>query len=193
MTRELYHHGILGQKWGKRNGPPYPLSDSQRSKKERTLNADLNEQTHLKAKTKDGQLISIDQEAHDKFQRLIAKGFKAANKNMMNTKIMGLSIDGKKIGDVELFQESKDSVNIVWLGVNKNQRGKGYATSVLSEVLNECKRRGYKQCTLEVPGDSPDARHIYEKLGFKETGMVTSADEDFVWGGLTAMKIDLRK
>lgn len=23
---ELYHHGIAGQKWGKRNGPPYPLA-----------------------------------------------------------------------------------------------------------------------------------------------------------------------
>lgn len=23
---ELYHHGIKGQKWGVRNGPPYPLS-----------------------------------------------------------------------------------------------------------------------------------------------------------------------
>lgn len=23
---ELYHHGILGQKWGVQNGPPYPLS-----------------------------------------------------------------------------------------------------------------------------------------------------------------------
>ena len=21
----ISHHGILGQKWGKRNGPPYPL------------------------------------------------------------------------------------------------------------------------------------------------------------------------
>lgn len=23
---ELYHHGIKGQRWGRRNGPPYPLS-----------------------------------------------------------------------------------------------------------------------------------------------------------------------
>ena len=22
---ELYHHGVSGQKWGVRNGPPYPL------------------------------------------------------------------------------------------------------------------------------------------------------------------------
>ena len=25
---ELYHHGILGQKWGVQNGPPYPLDSS---------------------------------------------------------------------------------------------------------------------------------------------------------------------
>ena len=25
---ELFHHGIKGQKWGERNGPPYPLKDN---------------------------------------------------------------------------------------------------------------------------------------------------------------------
>jgi len=32
---ELYHHGIFGQKWGKRNGPPYPLKPSKHSKAEK--------------------------------------------------------------------------------------------------------------------------------------------------------------
>ena len=31
----LYHHGIQGQKWGKRNGPPYPLKDSDHSLSEK--------------------------------------------------------------------------------------------------------------------------------------------------------------
>lgn len=34
---ELEHHGILGQEWGKRNGPPYPLDKSDKSFKEKRL------------------------------------------------------------------------------------------------------------------------------------------------------------
>lgn len=30
---ELYHHGILGQKWGIQNGPPYPLDHTSSSVK----------------------------------------------------------------------------------------------------------------------------------------------------------------
>lgn len=35
MPNELYHHGILGQRWGVRNGPPYPLGNSDHSASER--------------------------------------------------------------------------------------------------------------------------------------------------------------
>ena len=48
------------------------------------------------------------------------------------------------------------------------------------------KAEGFKRMALEVPGISPDARHIYEKFGFKEVGKQTGAD-DF-WGGLTIME-----
>lgn len=34
----LAHHGIKNQKWGKKNGPPYPLTDSQRSAAENRSN-----------------------------------------------------------------------------------------------------------------------------------------------------------
>lgn len=32
---EIYHHGILGQRWGQRNGPPYPLGASDHSSSEK--------------------------------------------------------------------------------------------------------------------------------------------------------------
>lgn len=37
-SNELYHHGIKGQKWGKRNGPPYPLDASDHSAAEKKAN-----------------------------------------------------------------------------------------------------------------------------------------------------------
>ncbi|MBQ8134793.1 MAG: hypothetical protein IJ192_10380 [Clostridia bacterium] len=35
MEYYLYHHGILGQHWGQRNGPPYPLNGSDHSVSEK--------------------------------------------------------------------------------------------------------------------------------------------------------------
>lgn len=192
-TKELYHHGIKGQRWGVRRfqNPDGTLTEQGKEHYGKTLNRDLNEQTFITTKARNGDEILISQLGHNKFQRLIANGSSRITKNMLNTKQFDFFHEGNKVGEIELFQESDDTINGVWLGVNEKERGKGYAQAVMDALQKDLKAKGYKHFTLEVPGNSPDARHIYEKRGFKVVRELSSPDEDYVWGGLTAMRLDL--
>lgn len=60
----LQHWGILGQKWGQRNGPPYPLGSSQMSRAER------------RAERKDAKW------ARKKYDKIYKKAYKQSKKEL---------------------------------------------------------------------------------------------------------------
>ena len=192
-NNELYHWGIKGMKWGVRryqnkDGTLTPAgkkrySDEYTSSREKTSRFHGEE---IVAKSKNGDTLSITENKTPALTRLISKHSPKVREELEKSKICTIrDSKGEKIGDLQLYKESKDSINVVWVGINKSERGKGYAQAVMSSVEKFAKENGLKQITLEVPGDSPDARHIYEKQGFV-AGEKISSDDD-VWGGLTKM------
>lgn len=202
---ELAHHGILGQKWGVRRFQNEDGSLTNAGKKHRaenppisgkTLNKDLDDQIILTTKNKDGSDITIEQLKRGKLEKAIANGIKYKENRMkryLNLAYFDIKVNGNRVGEMQLNQLSDDEINGVWLGIDDEHRGNGYATASLMKALNYSKQRGYKVFSLEVPGDSPDARHIYEKLGFVAGEKIRDESSDAVWGGLTKMRLDLKK
>lgn len=161
---DLMHYGVKGMKWGVRKAyePEYSVV------------------------SRNGDRIDMVR----KKTRGLAKVLGMMSSGIRNEQDRTLDYDayvnGERIGNLELYKESKTSMNVVWLGVDKRHRGKGYAQAILDGAAGRAKSSGFKQMTLEVPGSSPDARHIYEKQGFEAGEQISSSDD--VWGGLTKMK-----
>lgn len=173
---ELYHHGVKGMRWGHRKS---------RAKKSGYTPSD---RLALRGKTKSGKSISAIQDKEPKITSFLARHNLNFRKQIENTKNMTLKNErGERIGDLQLFHESPTSVNVTWLGIDPKHRGNGYATAAMKMAEDYARKSGAKQMTLEVPGNSPDARHIYERQGFRATGQLTDPEADVYWGGLTGM------
>lgn len=94
----------------------------------------------------------------------------------------------KEVGYIQVNEDIPEKeLNIVWIEIYNGYEGNHYATETMKAIIGWAKKNGYKKLTLEVPGISPNARHIYEKLGFKVTGK-TLGNENDLWGGLTCME-----
>lgn len=85
MENNLSHHGIRGMKWGKRNGPPYPLTQSSKSQAERKASTGKTEGSEKKdAETSGKKKISdmSDSELKEAISRLqLEKQYKDLTKS----------------------------------------------------------------------------------------------------------------
>ena len=69
------HHGIIGMKWGKKNGPPYPLSGPEHASV--TKQASASEKAAAKARG-GGEVASLNTENSGKGKKKLSAGQKAA-------------------------------------------------------------------------------------------------------------------
>ncbi|AXH43755.1 acetyltransferase [Arthrobacter phage Breylor17] len=169
----LMHYGVKGMRWGKRSGVKTKKVTESRS-----------------IKLKNGSTLELSGDKTPLPARVLSAMIPALRRRINASDNFTLkNAEGKKVGNMFLWKKKSDELNVVWVEVDDKHQGQGIATGAMRAAIDIAKQDGLKKVTLEVPGKSPDARHIYEKLGFK-AGKQISSDGD-IWGGLTEMQLDL--
>lgn len=117
---ELYHHGIKGQHWGKRNGPPYPLgSDVSTGKKlKNTSNnksdGSINTKYLKRAAIAIGVAAGVSLAAYGGYKLYNKLGPTYLDKTLKNKKLYTLSVDVINNND-RLYASFKNSDNNLYM------------------------------------------------------------------------------
>lgn len=184
---ELAHYGVKGMRWGIRKDRERGDSFRSRYKDLRTTPLET-----ITVTAKNGKKVVAKEIRPLAVAAAFAARSPEAAERFKQGVFLNFYVDGKRVGEGNLYPKSKDEMYLNWIGISPKHRGKGYASALFDAGIEYSKKQGAKKLTLEVPGDAPDARHIYEKKGFKVSGSVIGHPND-AWGGLTPMTLDIDK
>lgn len=193
---ELFHFGVKGMKWGvRRTDAQISAAKTPSARRQRYDDIRNAPPRTVEVTAKNGKTVRAIEEPTGKVSAFLSSLSKTGVEDASNAPSFKIEADGKHVGEAAFNKRSSDEINLVWLGVKETERGNGYASAIFDAAVQFGKSEGVSRLTLEVPGNAPDARHIYEKQGFKVTKEPTKREirTDPVWGGLTHMELDISK
>lgn len=86
--------------------------------------------------------------------------------------------DDEVVGFILLEEDLEEERLDLWrIMISCEQEGKGYGSEAIQRVIQYAKESGkYKNIFLLCSHENVKARHIYDKLGFSETGKICYGD-----------------
>lgn len=78
--------------------------------------------------------------------------------------------DGELVGAGTFHAEGEGTVRLVRMSVRSDQRGRGLGRALVAHLLDEARRRGYREAVCETCDDWVDAIALYRRSGFTEIG-----------------------
>ena len=177
----LAHHGIKGQRWGVKNGPPYPLSEWSASEKKYKYRAIRADKTR---KDVDSIINSLNSDERDKV--LAGSDHYLNLEEGSNVVVRSL----KKIGDkpISFFDVLEDDNNELQVALatrsGDEYRGKGYGYKTAKKGMDwiESHREDFLDKTViwGVRTDNEGSIRIAKKLGFEMDKSSYSDDKRWV-------------
>ena len=140
----LAHHGILGQKWGVRNGPPYPL-ERQAGKPRKQIN---------------GYSVKDVQDVLEKIPE-----FTTHHKDYKETIYRDVS---KGKGFVEMYRLADEPTTASFAaGVVPSERGSGLAGRMMNKAKRTAPKLGVNRLEWYCERSNPASWKFAQKQGFK--------------------------
>ena len=85
-------------------------------------------------------------------------------------------VDGKPVGLAAYYMRKFYLGSILFVAVDEQYRGKGYAQKLVNYAMKDLYARGAQKVELVTRTDNYRAQNLYQKIGFKEVGR----DDTFV-------------
>jgi ribosomal-protein-alanine N-acetyltransferase len=82
-----------------------------------------------------------------------------------------VAVDGEAVQGYAGLCDYPDEAFVQTLAVARAAQGRGLGASLLQALLDEATRRGQRRVLLEVRADNAPAIALYERFGFRRTGV----------------------